>query len=108
MLFHPPAPQLTGVAATRPGPCVLAAAFEPPLRDMVEVRNQARVHLWFEGKFGEPMGLTNDWAYRIIKHVGNYGEVFERTVGNGSPLKISRGQNALWTTGGLQYAPPIR
>ncbi len=61
-----------------------------------------------EGKFGEPMGLTNDWAYRIIKHVGNYGEVFERTVGNGSPLKISRGQNALWTKGGLQYAPPIR
>jgi general L-amino acid transport system substrate-binding protein len=61
-----------------------------------------------EGKFGEPMGLTNDWAYRIIKHVGNYGEVFERTVGGGSPLKISRGQNALWTKGGLQYAPPIR
>jgi general L-amino acid transport system substrate-binding protein len=61
-----------------------------------------------EGKFGEPMGLTNDWAYRIIKHVGNYGEVFERTVGNGSPLKISRGQNAQWTKGGLQYAPPIR
>ena len=61
-----------------------------------------------EGKFGEPMGLTNDWAYRIIKHVGNYGEVFERTVGGGSPLKISRGQNALWTKGGLQDAPPIR
>lgn len=61
-----------------------------------------------EGKFGEPMGLTNDWAYRIIKHVGNYGEVFDRTVGNGSPLKISRGQNAQWTKGGLQYAPPIR
>ncbi len=61
-----------------------------------------------EGKFGEPMGLTSDGAYRSIKHVGNYGEVFERTVGNGSPLKISRGQNALWTKGGLQYAPPIR
>jgi general L-amino acid transport system substrate-binding protein len=61
-----------------------------------------------EGKFGEAIGLTNDWAFRIIKHVGNYGEVFEKNVGQGSPLKIQRGQNALWTKGGLQYAPPIR
>ena len=61
-----------------------------------------------EGKFGEAIGLTNDWAYRVIKHVGNYGEVFERNVGEGSPLKIKRGLNALWTKGGLQYAPPIR
>jgi general L-amino acid transport system substrate-binding protein len=61
-----------------------------------------------EGKHGEALGLTNDWAYRIIKHVGNYGESFERNVGMGSRLKIARGQNALWTKGGLQYAPPIR
>ena len=61
-----------------------------------------------EGKHGEALGLTNDWAYRIVKHVGNYGEVFERTVGQGSPLKISRGINALWSKGGLQYAPPVR
>jgi general L-amino acid transport system substrate-binding protein len=61
-----------------------------------------------EGKYGEAIGLTNDWAYRIIKHVGNYGESFERNVGAGSLLKIARGQNALWTKGGLQYAPPIR
>jgi general L-amino acid transport system substrate-binding protein len=61
-----------------------------------------------EGKFGEAIGLTNDWAFRIIKHVGNYGEIFEKNVGEGSPLKIQRGQNALWTKGGLQYAPPIR
>lgn len=61
-----------------------------------------------EGKHGEALGLTNDWAYRIIKHVGNYGESFERTVGQGSPLKIARGLNGLWTKGGLQYAPPIR
>ncbi|NWG24644.1 MAG: amino acid ABC transporter substrate-binding protein [Pseudorhodoplanes sp.] len=61
-----------------------------------------------EGKHGEALGLTNDWAYRIVKHVGNYGEVFERTVGQGSPLKISRGLNALWSKGGIQYAPPIR
>ena len=61
-----------------------------------------------EGQYGEALGLTNDWAYRIIKRVGNYGESFERTVGQGSPLKIVRGLNALWTKGGLQYAPPIR
>jgi len=61
-----------------------------------------------EGKHGEALGLSNDWAYRIIKLVGNYGEVFERNVGQGSPLKIVRGLNALWTKGGIQYAPPIR
>ena len=61
-----------------------------------------------EGKFGEGLGLTNDWAYRIIKHVGNYGESFERNVGESSRLKIKRGLNALWTKGGLQYAWPIR
>jgi len=61
-----------------------------------------------EGNYGEQLGLTKDWAYRIIKHVGNYGEVFERNVGQGSPLKIARGLNALWTKGGLKYAPPIR
>ena len=61
-----------------------------------------------EGKFGEAIGLTNDWAVRIIKHVGNYGEVFERNVGEGSRLKIKRGQNALWIKGGLQYGLPIR
>jgi general L-amino acid transport system substrate-binding protein len=61
-----------------------------------------------EGNYGEQFGLTKDWAVRIVKHVGNYGEVFERNVGQGSPLKIARGLNALWTKGGLQYAPPIR
>jgi general L-amino acid transport system substrate-binding protein len=61
-----------------------------------------------EGNYGEQLGLTKDWAYRIIKHVGNYGESFERNVGQGSRLKISRGLNGLWTKGGLQYAPPIR
>ncbi|KRE13914.1 amino acid ABC transporter substrate-binding protein [Bosea sp. Root381] len=61
-----------------------------------------------EGKFGEAIGLPNDWAYRIVKHVGNYGESFEKNVGSNSLLKIARGQNALWTKGGLQYAPPIR
>ena len=61
-----------------------------------------------EGNYGEQLGLTKDWAFRIIKQVGNYGESFDRNVGDGSPLKIARGLNALWTKGGLQYAPPIR
>jgi general L-amino acid transport system substrate-binding protein len=61
-----------------------------------------------EGNYGEQLGLTKDWAYRIIKLVGNYGEVFEKNVGQGSPLKIARGQNGLWSKGGLQYAPPVR
>ena len=61
-----------------------------------------------EGNFGEQLGLTRDWVYRIVKHVGNYGEAFERNLGQASALKITRGQNALWTKGGLQYAPPIR
>ena len=64
--------------------------------------------LGVEGDFGQTMGLTNDWAYRIIKAIGNYGELFERNVGQGSPIKIKRGLNALWNKGGLQYAPPIR
>jgi general L-amino acid transport system substrate-binding protein len=61
-----------------------------------------------EGNFGEQLGLTKDWAARIVKLVGNYGESFERNVGQGSPLKIERGLNKLWSKGGIQYAPPIR
>jgi general L-amino acid transport system substrate-binding protein len=61
-----------------------------------------------EGNFGEQLGLTKEWAYRIVKLVGNYGEVFERNVGQGSPLKIARGLNALWTKGGIQYGMPVR
>ena len=64
--------------------------------------------LGVEGQFGSAVGLTDDWAYRIIKAVGNYGESFERNVGQGSPLKIARGLNALWTKGGLQYGIPVR
>ena len=61
-----------------------------------------------EGNYGEQLGLTKDWAVNIIKQVGNYGESFDRNVGAGSPLKIDRGLNRLWTKGGMQYAPPIR
>ncbi|PZM11234.1 amino acid ABC transporter substrate-binding protein [Rhizobium tubonense] len=57
---------------------------------------------------GKDLGLDEKWAYNIVKLVGNYGEAFERNVGEGSPLKIKRGLNALWNKGGLQYSPPIR
>jgi len=61
-----------------------------------------------EGNYGEQLGLTKNWVVRIVRHVGNYAEVFERNGGEGSPLKIKRGLNALPSKGGLQYAPPIR
>jgi general L-amino acid transport system substrate-binding protein len=57
---------------------------------------------------GAYMGLTADWAYRIVKHVGNYGEIYDRNVGPDTPLGLERGVNALWTNGGLMYAPPVR
>jgi general L-amino acid transport system substrate-binding protein len=61
-----------------------------------------------ETKIGADLGVDNAWVVNIIKATGNYGEIFERNVGAGSPLKIARGINALWTKGGLQYGPPIR
>lgn len=64
--------------------------------------------LGVENETGSLLGLDADWSYRAIKAVGNYGEVFERDLGSGSPLKTERGLNALWTSGGLMYAPPIR
>ncbi|MDX7951619.1 amino acid ABC transporter substrate-binding protein [Lichenihabitans sp. Uapishka_5] len=64
--------------------------------------------LGVEGDQGKGLGLDNKWAYNIVKMVGNYGEIFDKNVGDGSALKIKRGQNALWNKGGLQYGPPIR
>ena len=61
-----------------------------------------------DGSAGVDIGLSSDWAARIIRLVGNYDEVFERNVGTGSKLGIPRGINQLWTHGGIQYAPPIR
>jgi general L-amino acid transport system substrate-binding protein len=69
---------------------------------------EVRRMLGVEGTHGEQLGLTKDWVARIVRHVGNYGEVFDRNVGASSKLGISRGLNRLWTKGGIQYAPPIR
>lgn len=57
---------------------------------------------------GKALGLNEKWAYNIIKKVGNYSEIFERNVGSATPLKLERGINALWKSGGLMYAPPLR
>jgi general L-amino acid transport system substrate-binding protein len=57
---------------------------------------------------GKALGLDEKWAYNEIKFIGNYGEIFDRNIGAGSPLKLERGINALWTKGGLIYAMPIR
>lgn len=64
--------------------------------------------LGLDGDLGRKLGLDNDWAVRLIKAVGNYGEIFKRNVGSGSPLKIARGVNRLWNKGGIHYAPPVR
>ena len=64
-----------------------------------------RSFLGVEGNGGDGLGLGADWAYNVIRQVGNYGESFERNMG---PLGIKRGLNALWRDGGLLYAPPIR
>ena len=57
---------------------------------------------------GAPMGLSKDWAYQVISQVGNYSELFERNLGEGSNLKLERGINALWNKGGLMYGVPLR
>ncbi|RED53952.1 amino acid ABC transporter substrate-binding protein [Aestuariispira insulae] len=61
-----------------------------------------------EGSVGADLGLGADWAYNIVKQVGNYGEVYDATVGPNTPLKLDRGVNALWTQGGILYAAPVR
>lgn len=61
--------------------------------------------LGVKGGLGAKLGLDNAWSYRIVKQVGNYGEIFDRNIGKDSPLKLERGVNALWTQGGLLYSP---
>ena len=53
------------------------------------------------------LGVNDDWGYQVIKAVGNYGEIYDRTLGEGSPLKLPRGLNKLWSDGGLIYSPPF-
>jgi general L-amino acid transport system substrate-binding protein len=67
-----------------------------------------RRFLGVEGDLGLKLGLTNDWAYNVVKLVGNYGEIYERNLGEGTPTYIPRGLNSLYTDGGVLYAPPFR
>ncbi len=61
-----------------------------------------------EGELGKGLGLATDFTVRVIRHVGNYGEIYTRNLGEGTPLNLSRGLNRLWTQGGLLYSPPFR
>lgn len=63
--------------------------------------------LGLEGMKGESLGLADDWAFQIIRQVGNYKEIYDRNVGMASPLKMKRGLNNLWNKGGLHYSPPM-
>ncbi|MBX2839248.1 MAG: amino acid ABC transporter substrate-binding protein [Gammaproteobacteria bacterium] len=68
----------------------------------------ARRLLGLEGELGEQLGLDNAWCANIVRSVGNYGESYARHLGVDTPIGLARGVNALWTDGGLMYAPPIR
>jgi general L-amino acid transport system substrate-binding protein len=78
--------------------------------DEMRSSNDPNVQLMIgkDTKIGEKLGLDNDWAYRVVKQVGNYEEIYERNFGSGSPLKLPRGLNTLWTNGGLLYGFPIK
>ncbi|HYH21093.1 MAG TPA: amino acid ABC transporter substrate-binding protein [Azospirillum sp.] len=69
---------------------------------------EVRRFLGAEPGFGKTLGLDDAWAYRVVKAVGNYGEIFARNLGEGSRLKLPRASNALWRDGGLLWAPPMR
>lgn len=69
---------------------------------------ELRRFLGAEGEFGAKLGVANDWAVKVIQTTGNYGELFERTLGSESEANIARGVNRLWSEGGLLYAPPVR
>ena len=77
---------------------VLASTTDPEVKRL----------LGAEGDMGAMMGLDNEFAKRAIMANGNYGEIFEANIGASTPIGLARGLNALWTQGGLQYAPPFR
>jgi general L-amino acid transport system substrate-binding protein len=70
--------------------------------------HEVRRLLGLDADLGAPLGLSRDWAYQVVKQVGNYAEIFERALGQSSSLKLDRGLNNLWTKGGLMYAAPFR
>ncbi len=87
-----------GVNSTNVADMASAAGDSPEINRM----------LGTEGNLGDMIGLPNDWAVKAIQANGNYGEIFEKTIGENTPIGLSRGLNAQWTDGGLLYAPPFR
>ena len=94
---------------------ILAEAAKVDSRTVDQARQdsvdpQLRRLLGQDGDTGRRLGLPDDWAYKVIRQVGSYGEVFDRNLGPSSPLKLDRGRNALWTADkpGQIYAPPLR
>jgi general L-amino acid transport system substrate-binding protein len=78
------------------------------LKQAGDTKPEAKRLLGVGDDLGQKLGLSAGWAYYVIKQVGNYGEIFERHVGEKTPLGLSRGQNAQWIDGGLLQAPPFR
>lgn len=87
-----------GVTAANAGEMGAAAGDNPSINRL----------LGSEGDFGAMIGLDKQWALRAISAVGNYGEIFERNIGESTPIGLSRGLNASWKDGGILYAAPIR
>ena len=79
------------------------------LRSKTQTKTDLRLAKFVDdsGAFAKQLGVNPGWVRRIIESVGNYGEMFERNLGQGSALKLERGPNRLWTQGGLMYAPPF-
>ena len=87
------------------GPNVFKGYWRMPEKTAAELRDNG---FFITGDLGKMLNLDNKWAYNIIKQNGNYGELFERNLGEKTRLGLSRGPNQLWTKGGLLYAPPFR
>jgi general L-amino acid transport system substrate-binding protein len=88
---------------------ITAANIDAKVAEAKANKNLAQLRRFFgvEGDLGKQLGLPADFVVRTVKAVGNYGEVFERNVGTGSPLKLDRGVNQQWRQGGLMYSPPF-
>ena len=88
---------------------ITAANIDAKVAEAKANKNLAQLRRFFgvEGDLGKQLGLPSDFVVRTVKAVGNYGEVFERNVGTGSPLKLERGVNQQWRQGGLMYSPPF-
>ena len=103
----------TGLLLAQPNAAILYATLArgpklPPDEQLNSTDALVQRFLGVKPGNGKALQLDEKWAYNIVKQVGNYGESYERNVGMGSPLKLARGLNGLWTKGGLMYPLPLR